>query len=304
MGVELGPDEVAYRCNLVTLSDDDAAGHGRLRGRSHLRARRAIRSSPRSTPRSATAATACASIPASSTAICASCPSDWGDAECTPPHDLTGQPAVFPTGPARAEAARADGRVARGRARRRARRSASSATQIWLWGQGVKPALPRFDDDVRRRRPDVVGRRSRAGSRRAHRHRGRRRARRDRRLRQRLRARRRARASRSLADRDLFVLHVEATDEAGHQGLADVKVDALERWDTDVIGPIVDALDAGSRAVPDPAAARSRDAVHDQDAHAPSPCRTCCSTRRATRRGRRVHRARDRGERAGRRHTR
>ena len=40
------------------------------------------------------------------------------------------------------------------------------------------------------------------------------------------------------------MLHVEATDEAGHQGLADVKVDALERWDTDVIGPIVDALDA------------------------------------------------------------
>ena len=76
-----------------------------------------------------------------------------------------------------------------------ARAVGSSATQIWLWGQGVKPALPRFDDDVRRRRPHVVGGRSRAGSRRAHRHRGRRRARRDRRLRQRLRARRRARAS-------------------------------------------------------------------------------------------------------------
>jgi 2,3-bisphosphoglycerate-independent phosphoglycerate mutase len=51
---------------------------------------------------------------------------------------------------------------------------------------------------------------------------------------------------RSLEDRDLFVLHVEATDEAGHQGLAHVKVDALERWDADVIGPIVDALAAGS----------------------------------------------------------
>ena len=48
----------------------------------------------------------------------------------------------------------------------------------------------------------------------------------------------------SLADRDLFVLHVEATDEAGHQGRADIKVDALERWDREVIGPIVDALDA------------------------------------------------------------
>jgi 2,3-bisphosphoglycerate-independent phosphoglycerate mutase len=48
----------------------------------------------------------------------------------------------------------------------------------------------------------------------------------------------------SLRDRDFFLLHVEATDEAGHQGLVDVKVDALERWDRDVIGPIVDALDA------------------------------------------------------------
>ncbi len=33
MGVELGPDEVAYRCNLVTLSDDQPPRHGRLRSR-------------------------------------------------------------------------------------------------------------------------------------------------------------------------------------------------------------------------------------------------------------------------------
>jgi 2,3-bisphosphoglycerate-independent phosphoglycerate mutase len=48
----------------------------------------------------------------------------------------------------------------------------------------------------------------------------------------------------SLDDRDLFVLHVEATDEAGHQGRIDIKIDALERWDREIIGPIVDALDA------------------------------------------------------------
>ena len=48
----------------------------------------------------------------------------------------------------------------------------------------------------------------------------------------------------SLDDRDLFVLHVEATDEAGHQGRVDIKIDALERWDREIIGPIVDALDA------------------------------------------------------------
>ena len=27
-------------------------------------------------------------------------PADWADADCTPPHDLTDQPAVWPTGPA------------------------------------------------------------------------------------------------------------------------------------------------------------------------------------------------------------
>jgi 2,3-bisphosphoglycerate-independent phosphoglycerate mutase len=51
---------------------------------------------------------------------------------------------------------------------------------------------------------------------------------------------------RSLEDCDLFVLHIEATDEAGHLGRSDIKVDALERWDAEVIGPVVDALVAGS----------------------------------------------------------
>jgi 2,3-bisphosphoglycerate-independent phosphoglycerate mutase len=46
----------------------------------------------------------------------------------------------------------------------------------------------------------------------------------------------------SLGDRELFLLHVEATDEAGHQGAVDEKVGSLERWDADIIGPLVDAL--------------------------------------------------------------
>ncbi len=47
----------------------------------------------------------------------------------------------------------------------------------------------------------------------------------------------------SLRDRDFFLLHVEATDEAGHQGLVDVKIAALESWDREVIGPLVAALE-------------------------------------------------------------
>jgi 2,3-bisphosphoglycerate-independent phosphoglycerate mutase len=47
----------------------------------------------------------------------------------------------------------------------------------------------------------------------------------------------------SLQDQDFFLLHVEATDEAAHQGDASEKVAALESWDRDVIGPLTDALD-------------------------------------------------------------
>jgi 2,3-bisphosphoglycerate-independent phosphoglycerate mutase len=127
--------------------------------------------------------------------------------------------------------------------RRAAKEVDAQATQIWLWGQGVKPALPSFEATY-----GVRGRMSSAVD-----------------LVQGLGVltgidvvdvptatagfdndyvAQRDACLASLHDRDLFVVHIEATDEAGHQGLVDVKVDALERWDRDVIGPIVDALDA------------------------------------------------------------
>src|SRR5258707_15755148 len=37
-------------------------------------------------------------------------------------------------------------------------------------------------------------------------------------------------------------MHIEATEEAGHQGRSAIRVGALGRWDTDVIGPVLDAL--------------------------------------------------------------
>ena len=243
MGVELGPGEVAYRCNLVTVSDDQpplmvdfAAGHISSEQSHPIVAaldaalgngREGVRFHPGVEYRH----------------LCV-VPAEWGDAECTPPHDLTDMPAVFPTGPASPKV-RALMDASRAVVRDAAREVGSSATQIWLWGQGVKPALPRFDDVY-----GVSGRMSSAVD-----------------LVQGLGvltgievvdvpgatagfdndyvAQARA-CLKSLADRDLFVLHVEATDEAGHQGLPDVKVDALERWDADVIGPIVATLDAGS----------------------------------------------------------
>jgi 2,3-bisphosphoglycerate-independent phosphoglycerate mutase len=241
MGVELAPDEIAYRCNLVTLSSDStptmvdfAAGHP-TNEQSHpiVAALDAALGDGRDGVRFH------AGVEYRHLCVV---PKDWAEAECTPPHDLTGRVAVFPTGPAAAEV-RALMDASRAIVTTTARTVGCEATQIWLWGQGARPSLPSFLATY-----GVAGRMSSAVD-----------------LVQGLGvltgidvvdvpgasagfdndygAQARACLA-SLDDRDLFLLHVEATDEAGHQGRVDIKIDALERWDREIIGPIVDALDA------------------------------------------------------------
>ena len=117
----------------------------------------------------------------------------------------------------------------------------SVATQIWLWGQGVRPTLPpfaqRFGVDGRLTSAvdlvrglgvlagievlDVPG--ASAGFDNDY-------------------GAQRDACLASLRDRDFFLLHVEATDEAGHQQNAGEKIAALESWDREIIGPLVAAL--------------------------------------------------------------
>lgn len=241
MGVDLGPDEVAYRCNLVTLSDaptptmiDFAAGHiSSAQSAPIIAALDAELGGGRDGVRFH------AGVEYRHLCVV---PASWADAECVPPHDLTGRPAEFPTGPAAARL-RALMDASQEIVARVAKDVGASATQIWLWGQGVKPRLPDFAETN-----GVAGRLTSAVD-----------------LVQGLGvlsgievvhvpgatagfdndyvAQREACLA-SLVDRDFFLLHVEATDEAGHQGLVDVKVDALERWDREIIGPIVEHLEA------------------------------------------------------------
>ena len=237
MGVELAPDEAAYRCNLVTVDDagtmvDFAAGHI-TSAQSHViiaalddtlgGGRDGVRFHPGVEYRH----------------LCV-VPSVLGDADCIPPHDLTGRPVVLPTGPAAAKViALMD--ASKPVVAAAASEVGSIATQIWLWGQGTRPQLPDFATryGVRGRLSsavdlvrglgvltgidvvDVAG--ATAGFDNDY-------------------VAQRDAALTSLEDRDLFVLHVEATDEAGHQGAVDEKVASLERWDADIIGPLMDAL--------------------------------------------------------------
>jgi 2,3-bisphosphoglycerate-independent phosphoglycerate mutase len=238
MGIHLDPDEVAYRCNLVTVDDagtmvDFAAGHlDNAQSHPIVAALDAALGGGRNGVRFH------AGVEYRHLCVV---PSDLAVAECVPPHDLTGQRAVMPTGPAAPRLIELMD-SSKPIVQEAAEQVGSIATQIWLWGQGIRPQLPDFAE-----RYGVQGRLSSAvdlvrglgvltgievvdvpgataGFDNDY-------------------AAQRDAALASLADRDLFVLHVEATDEAGHQGAVGEKVKALERWDEEIIGPLVDALD-------------------------------------------------------------
>ncbi len=237
LGLRLRPDQVAYRCNLVRVGDggrmlDFAGGH----------------------PRSDDAAVVIKALDAALGAGAGGevefhpgvqyrhivvAPASWADAVCTPPHDLTGRPAMLPRGPAAPklielmDASRAIVGA-----------SGLDASQVWLWGQGYQPRLPSFAEATGRRGAlvtavdlirglgvltgmeivevpgatgwfdtDYEGKRDAA-------------------------------LATLAAGADVFLLHVEATDEAGHAGNLDEKVAALEAWDRRILAGLVDGLDA------------------------------------------------------------
>ncbi len=162
----------------------------------------------------------------------------------TPPHDLTDQPvaAHLPAGPGGvwlrdlmqksiavlAQSAENQARFARGEL---------SASQIWLWGLGQRPAFETFEQRFGKRGamitavdllrgiaaligwknisvPGATGYLDTDY------------------------AAKGQYAIRALDDADFVVVHVEATDEASHEGNAKAKVEALERIDCDIIGPL------------------------------------------------------------------
>jgi len=169
---------------------------------------------------------------------------------CTPPHDLAGQDVAShgPAGPGQ-ERLRSILRRARqvlaGHPVSQRRRAVGEpwATDIWLWGQGVQVPLPSLESrfglhgavvaavDIVRGIAAGMGMAlipvaGATGY-----------------LDTDYEAKGRA-AIGALAGHDLVVVHVEAPDEAAHQGLAEAKVQALERIDRAVVGPLLAALRA------------------------------------------------------------
>jgi 2,3-bisphosphoglycerate-independent phosphoglycerate mutase len=206
LGLRLPPDTVAFRCNLSTVgAGAEIEFHPGVQYRHIVVA-----------------------------------PAEWAEADCTPPHDLSDKPVVWPTGPAapKLQAVMDASREVL------ARFDEVGANQIWLWGQGFQPQMPSFRDqtgceaglvtavDLIRGLGVLTGIEvvevpgatgwfdtDYEGKRDA--------------------------CLRTLeAGADLFLVHVEATDEAGHAGNLEEKVKALEAWDRRILAPLVEGLDA------------------------------------------------------------
>src|SRR4051812_44105962 len=232
LGIPMRADQVAYRCNLVRVEDgvmaDFAGGHPSSEDAAEVIAGL----------QSALGTDEVSFHPGVQYRHIVVAPASWGDAACTPPHDLTDQPAVWPTGPsapllqALMDASR-DVVPTYGLA----------ANSIWLWGQGTQPALPSFSStygvsaglvsavdlvrglgaltgisiaDV----PGITGWYDTNYE-----------------------GKRDACLDALDAGADLFLVHVEASDEAGHAGDVGAKVEALENWDRRILAPLVEGLD-------------------------------------------------------------
>ncbi|KAA0234149.1 MAG: cofactor-independent phosphoglycerate mutase [Actinobacteria bacterium] len=233
MGLRLPPDRLAYRCNLVTVASDGvmvdfAGGHPTSED-----ARRAIEAID------GELGGEISFHPGVSYRHVMVAPAEWADADCAAPHDLTDKPVVLPTGPAAdklTEVMEASRSVL-------ARFPELAANQVWLWGQGFQPQMPSFYDthgvegglctavDLVRglgvlTGMSVVEVEGATGGYDTN-YEGKREA-----------------ALAALADGvDLFLIHVEASDEAGHAGDLDEKIAALENWDRRILAELVAGLD-------------------------------------------------------------
>ena len=243
-GIALGSGDWAVRCNLVTIEDqvmrDFTAGHvstaeaaGLLAALQENAGCDALRFLPGVSYRNL---------------LVVSAAPFTRDTRTAAPHDLTDQSILdaYPRGPGSnllAELMSASEAVFADHPVNQARRQAGKrpVTNVWLWGQGSAPRLEPFQQlygvrgamitavDLLRglaeligwKRIDVPGATGYLDTDYAAKGRH---------------------AVAALPEHDLVCVHVEAPDEASHEGRADAKIEALEQIDRHVVAPLFAAL--------------------------------------------------------------
>lgn len=246
-GIPLGPDDWAIRCNLVTVQDQTMVSFTAEHVSSE-EARELLAEANRHLTRAGMEFVPGVSYrnlllhrPVSGARV-----PYTHETRTTPPHDLTDKPVVddFPRGPGSdvlCELMEASAGWFENHPVNRARIAAGKlpVTHVWLWGLGRTPQLPRFFDHYGARGVMITavdllrglaallgweritvpgatgyldtdyGAKGRA-----------------------------ALAALAREDVDLVCVHIEAPDEASHEGRADAKIEALEQIDREIVGPL------------------------------------------------------------------
>ncbi|QDS95054.1 cofactor-independent phosphoglycerate mutase [Roseimaritima multifibrata] len=255
-GIELGPDDWAVRCNLVTIEDqimvDFTAGHISTPEATELLAlaqKELLKDYkgpgkfefvPGVSYRNLLIYRGEAGTP----------PPFSKETRTSAPHDLTDLPVTddFPRGPGSAFLQRLmddSGELFRGSNvnQKRIQEGNSPATNLWLWGLGKAPQLPSFQSrhgvsgvmitavDLLRGIAALVGwpRIEVEGA--------------TGYLDTDYVAKGKA-AVEALRDYDVVCVHIEAPDEASHEGRHDAKIEALQQIDQHIVGPLREALSA------------------------------------------------------------
>ncbi|HPF37839.1 MAG TPA: cofactor-independent phosphoglycerate mutase [Phycisphaerae bacterium] len=246
--IELKPDDVVFRCNMISVDDGDmrdfTAGHIETEESERIVAdlNAAFAGEPMEFHTGVSYRNLLVMKDQSTL-----------DAVCMPPHDIPGETIAdyLPKGRAGEDLRRIMDKardILVNHPVNAARRAAGKAiaTDIWLWGQGVVPILQRFRprygvsgaviaavDLIRGLGRligwpiiDVPGATGFIDTDYAAKGRY---------------------AIDALNEYDLIAVHIEAPDEAGHMGDARAKVEAIERIDADIVGPLVDALKSFDR---------------------------------------------------------
>ncbi len=242
MGVELSPDEVAFRMNLVNLDGGRMADYsaGAIPAEEARELVSAVAEALKETGVKVFPGVSYRNL------LVARRP-ELVDAVCTPPHDITGEP--FEQHLPRGEGAGLlkglmdlSAEVLAGHPvnRARAARGELPANSIWLWGQGTRPEMPLFRERFGMRGAaisavdlirglarlagiDVIDVPGATGYYDTN-YRGKGEA-----------------AVRALGRYEFVFVHIEAPDEAGHNGELGEKTRAIEMVDEHVVGPLLES---------------------------------------------------------------
>lgn len=246
IGVKLGENDVALRCNLVTLRsengseimDDYSAGHisdddakELIKTISEKLGEQNIKFYPGVSYRHLVVWTG-----------------GNKDIRTTPPHDISGKEISphFPNGEGSGKLVEL---IERSKEilndhpvnKKRISEGKSPATSIWLWGQGTAPSMPSFKElygiegsvisavdlvkgighYAKMKVIDVPGATGYLDTN----YEG-----------------KVEYALNSLEEVDLTMIHIESTDETGHVGKADLKIQAIEDFDKRVVGPVLEGI--------------------------------------------------------------